>query len=518
MGNMKRREFLHNVSALSVGAYAGYSMMVPAMGDFVTDDKYLPNITHGVSSGDVSQDKAVIWSRSDRPAKMIVDVASNESFKNAKRFYGPEVLENSDFTGKTYLRGLEPGQSLFYRVQFQDLSDIKRFSAPIIGRFKTAPAEKTSVRFGWSGDTAGQGFGIDESRGGMKTYATMMGRELDFFVHSGDVCYADGPFSSEVALDDGSKWKNLTTESTSKVAESLDEFRGNFRYNLLDKNVRQFNANVPVFAQWDDHETTNNWYPGEQLTGDDRYTVKSASLLAARGKRAFFEYMPIGHDNNLRICRTISRGPLLELFFLDLRTYRGKNTSNRQTEKSSETRFLGDWQLGWLKKALLNCKSTWKFICSDMPIGLMVSDGKNFENCANGDGPALGRELEIAELLKFIKDNNLKNIVFITADVHYAASHYYDPNKAQFQEFNPFWEFVSGPLHAGTFGPGRLDNTFGPEQVFCSLPKGMKQNRPPSEDLQFFGVVEIDGETETCRVTHVNRKGESLWSRELPPA
>jgi alkaline phosphatase D len=45
--------------------------------------------------------------------------------------------------------------------------------------------------------------------------------------------------------------------------------------------------------------------------------------------------------------------------------------------------------------------------------------------------------------------------------VHYTAAHYYNPEKAAFQEFEPFWEFVSGPLHAGSFGPGDLDMTFG---------------------------------------------------------
>ena len=43
----------------------------------------------------------------------------------------------------------------------------------------------------------------------------------------------------------------------------------------------------PQLVQWDDHETVNNWYPGEILD-DDRYKIKSASLLAARGKQAFY--------------------------------------------------------------------------------------------------------------------------------------------------------------------------------------------------------------------------------------
>jgi len=53
--------------------------------------------------------------------------------------------------------------------------------------------------------------------------------------------------------------------------------------------------------------------------------------------------------------------------------------------------------------------------------------------------------------------------VWLTADVHYTAAHWYDPSAAKFQQFDPFWEFVSGPIHAGTFGPGELDQTFGPQ-------------------------------------------------------
>ena len=65
-------------------------------------------------------------------------------------------------------------------------------------------------------------------------------------------------------------------------------------------------------------------------------------------------------------------------------------------------------------------------------------------------------------------------------DVHYAAAHYYDPAKALFTNFNPFWEFVAGPLHTGTFGPNKLDNTFGTQVRFISIPEGLKPNWPPT--------------------------------------
>ena len=99
--------------------------------------------------------------------------------------------------------------------------------------------------------------------------------------------------------------------------------------------------------------------------------------------------------------------------------------------------------------------------------------------------------------------------------MHYCASHYYQPEKAVYKDFSPFWEFVSGPLHAGTFGPNTLDNTFGPEAKFIGIPSNMKPNRPPSDGLQFFGQMEIDAQTESLTVSHFDVADNLLWSKTL---
>ncbi len=476
-----------------------------------------PQITHGVQSGDPGAGGAVIWSRADRPARMVVEVATRESFADARRLVGPAALEAGDYTAKMRLGDLPAGQQVFYRVAFEDLAEPTLLSEPVEGRFRTAPGDRRSVRFVWTGDTAGQGWGIDRERGGMTGYAAMLAQNPDFFINSGDTIYADGPLQAEVALPDGGVWKNLVTEEKAKVAETLAEFRGNFKYNLLDENYLAMMAGVPMIAQWDDHETVNNWYPGE-LLADERYSVKSASLLAARANRAFHEFMPTATPalEPERVHRKISYGPLLDVFVIDMRTFRGANSDNRQPVAGPETAFLGTEQLAWLKRELLASKATWKVIASDMPIGIQVKDGDNFENAANGDGPALGREMEIAELLRFIKLNDVANTVWLTADVHYTAAHYYDPSKAQFQEFEPFWEFVSGPIHAGSFGPGQMDDTFGPQVVYSKDPAG-RANLPPSEGLQFFGLVEIDGDSQAMTVTLKDIADAALYSVTLEP-
>ncbi|MBD3624403.1 MAG: alkaline phosphatase D family protein [Rhodobacteraceae bacterium] len=479
-----------------------------------------PVFTHGVQSGDVDAASGMIWTRTDRPARVAVEVATTESFKDARQLAPLHALPESDFAVKRLIEGLPSDQEIFYRFTATDLSDVNATSEPLVGRFRTAPASRRSVRFAWSGDTAGQGWGIDDD--GMATYATMAQHQPDFFLHSGDTIYADGPMTDEVELADGSLWKNTTLiDEKRKVAETLDEFRGQWKYNMMDRHVQALNAVAPTFFQWDDHEVVNNWSPGKDLSGDDRYTEKSIDLLAARAGRAFHEMTPIrfAPSEPGRVYRKIAYSPMLDVFFLDLRSYRAANSEGLQDQPSDATRALGAEQIAWLKRELANSQATWKVIASDMPIGLVVRDGDYIEAVANGeDGSPKGREFEIADLLRFIKTAGVTNTVWFTADVHYTAAHHYSPDRAAFQDFEPFWEFVSGPLHAGTFGPNALDGTFGPEVRYVKAPtEEQGVNLPPSAGLQFFGLVDIDGTTEQMTVRLMDRGNTELWSTTLDP-
>ena len=518
MSKLSRRRFLASTGAVGVTAAAGLAM------PFYARANNRPVFTHGVQSGDVDPSSGMIWTRADRPSTITFEVATTEDFTNATPLPPMNALPESDFAVKRLLQGLPSDQTVFYRMTAADLNDINAVSEPIIGQFKTAPASKRNIRFVWSGDTAGQGWGIDET--GMKTYATMLGHQPDFFIHSGDTIYADGPMTDEVELADGSTWVNtVLTDEKRKVAETLDEFRGQWKYNMMDDHVRAMNAAVPTFFQWDDHEVVNNWSAAKDLSGDDRYTVKSVPLLSARAGRAFHEMTPIRFTpaEPGRVYRKISYGPMLDIFFLDLRSYRGPNGPSMESEMTPDSRVLGAQQVQWLKRELANSNATWKVIASDMPIGLVVWDNwkeqAGAEAIANGDnGAAAGRELEIADLLRFIKTGGINNTVWLTADVHYTAAHRYNPDNAAFQDFNPFYEFVSGPLHAGTFGPNGLDMTFGPEVVFVKAPtEEQGTNLPPSMGLQFFGLVDIDGDTEQMKVSLMDRDDNELYTITLDP-
>ena len=535
--SFSRRQLLLGGAAAAGGAVllggrradAGVARRAPAL---LRADR--PRLTHGVQSGDVLGERAIVWGKADRASRMWVEVATSERGE-FRRVRGPVVGASTAFTGKVDLDGLRPGQRHVYRVRFADLDDPTLLSEPVRGTLMAPPASKRAdVRLVWTGDCVGQGWGINPDWGGMRCFETMGAVEPDLFLFSGDCIYADGPLRPEVKNAAGEViWRNLVTPEKSKVAETLDEYRGNFLYNLLDDHYKAFMANTATVAQWDDHEVVNNWYPGEVLTYRPDYTIeKRVDVLSARSNQAFHEIMPTRQNKSEkgRIYRKIPYGPNVDVFVLDMRSYRTENSANLQGAQGPATTFLGAEQTAWLKKELKRSDATWKIIAADMPIGLWVQDyspANNphepgvqwWEGIANGDnGVAKGRELEIADILSFIKHHEIRNTVWLTADVHYCAAHYYDPSKAASTDFDGFWEFVAGPVNAGSFGPNRMDTTFGAQVVFEKAPPAGQVNLPPTAGYQFFGQVDVDGRSKAMTVKLVDVAGTVLFSQELAPA
>jgi alkaline phosphatase D len=472
-----------------------------------------PVLTHGVQSGDVSSTSGLVWTRADRPSRMIVEVSRDASFRHVRHVRGPLLTPDTDGTGKLRVTGLLPGRRWFYRVRAEDL-DGRTASEPLVGSFRTAPVGREDVRFAWSGDVAGQGWGINPDVGGMITYAALAAREPDFFIHSGDTVYSDGPLKESVTLPDGRVWRNLVTPAKTKVAETLDEFRGQFAYNMLDVNIRTFAASVPSYVQWDDHETLNNWYPGEILDLP-QYTEKRVDVLAARAFQAFHEWQPVDPRRAVdgRVYRSFGYGPNVDIFILDMRSYKDANTS----PLDGAGHILGERQARWLVDGLARSRATWKIVANDLPIGLVVPDSPSgIEGVANGlPGAPGGREHELAWVFGELARRRVHNVVWLTADVHYTAAHHYSPDRAAFTGFDPFWEFVSGPLHAGAFGPNVLDPTFGPEAVFTHSPPA--PNASPLDNFQHFGEIEVDGHSGQLTVQLHDGRGNSLWSTTLTP-
>ena len=477
---------------------------------------------YGVSAGPSGPDRAIVWAHVDRPSRLVVEYSTMANYADVRRVRGTIATAATGLNAHAEIGLFRQGQEVFYRVHFENLDRARPGSPVIEGHFRTAPAAGQRVRIAWSADVCGQGWGIDTSRGGMRLFKTMLDADPDLFIHVGDTIYADGPLREEVPLDDGTVWRNLVTPAKSKAAETLDEFRGNHLYNRLDEHYRRFAAQVGQVVMWDDHEVRDNWFHDQVLPAQAPYTEKRVAVLAARARQAFLESYPVtmARTADAQIYRSIPVGPSVEVFALDMRSYRSANNENLQSAAGPDTNLLGARQVRWLAEALTRSKATWKIVAADMPLGIVVAHqpGRH-EAVANGDdGAARGREIEIAGLLRTLQERRVRNVVWITADVHYCAAHHFDPNRATSKDFDPFWEFVAGPAHAGTFAPGVIDRTFGPEVRFTGTPANLAPNRPPDAGLQFFGLLEADPASLALTVSIVNTAGQRIFSQRLEPA
>ena len=265
------------VAGVGIGAVPG--LMAARLGGrppFLRDRDLL---TSGARTGEVTTSSAVVWSRGVREGRLMVRLSSNG--RRLRSIRGPWT----DSRARPHRAGgarrpRRRAATTRRRCWFASPDGTESTRERV--RFRTAPIHAAAQSFVWSGDTCGQGWGINEELGGLTAYRAMLGTRPDFFIHCGDTIYGDEPMEETVLEPGGEIWRNLLTDAVTHVAETLEDFRGRHRYPLLDDNVRALYAEVPTISQWDDHETANNWYPGE-LIDDERFTERRCDVLAARG-------------------------------------------------------------------------------------------------------------------------------------------------------------------------------------------------------------------------------------------
>ena len=502
-----RRQFISKLS----GVIASPAIITPA------HSKY--PIIDGIASGDVTENSAVIWGRTNRIARMLVEWSTTPKLVNPFRTAGPLVTARSGYTGQVLIKHLPPGQDIFYRVKFGE----KRNNDSRIGHLRT-PSQIKDVTFLFGGDQCGGGWGINPHWGGLRLFEVMRRTNPDFLIHLGDRIYSDTPILERTSTPEGNIWKNITTPAKSLVAESVAEYRGNYSYNFLDKHYRNFCLEIPTLTTWDDHEVTNNWWPGRELTRRimfrKGYVQNDVNILAENGRQAFFDFTPMlrfQNDPN-RIYRKISYGKNIDIFILDCRSYRSANNRNHQAKPGKNTSLLGNIQVNWLKSALSQSNALWKIIANPLPVAHKRKHQRpRYDKFSNSDdGPPLGREHEIATILSHIKNQGIRNTVWLAADVHYSAAHSFHPDRAKFKDFDPFWEFISGPFHTR---PGRAmhyDKTFGAERHYRT-PRAPRGNIPPSAGYVYFGHGNINAKSGDLTISIRDLKNNILFQKNLYP-
>lgn len=111
-----RRGFLKTatVTAAGVAVPAWMARRAPAV---IAAEAQRPQALQGLHFGDPADGAAVVWSRSDRPSRMLIDWSYDESFARARRIVGPHALDTTVVFSKAPPAG-QSNLSPFSGLQF----------------------------------------------------------------------------------------------------------------------------------------------------------------------------------------------------------------------------------------------------------------------------------------------------------------------------------------------------------------------------------------------------------------
>ncbi len=372
-------------AAAAASADAGAAMVFP-MPDAAP-------FSYGVAAGDATDTAFIAWTRTTGPGSVTLEVATDDGFSTiveTQTGLTPSVA--GDNTVKTEVTGLTAATQYFYR--FSQGADVSR-----VGRILTAPtaASTAPVRFVWTGD----------ANAFFKPYTvldTILGDAPDLFLYIGDTIYGDDP------------------RSGTGVATVRADYHVKYKENRDDASLRNVLASAGTVAIWDDHEVTNDFY------GTDPSPALQAQMTA--GNAAFRDYAPI-RDNTgdpMQLYRNFQWGQAAEFFLIDDRQYRDSQAYVTEpaclsagvpttlpagacvTEINNPARtYLGATQKAWLKTELLNSTAKFKFVMNGPLITTLL-----FLPYDRWEGYAAERQ----EIIDYIKLNNIKNVIFLSTDIH----------------------------------------------------------------------------------------------------
>ncbi len=460
---------------------------------------------HGFAFMDVTDRTAVFWTRAPVEGEVEVDLVSPGG---SRRTLSIDVDVERDFVASERIRGLEAATT--YQVEVR-LPTKSGNGWTLRGKLRTAPkrTDPVSARLAFGGDVGGQNVCRDESRG-YPLFGVISARNPDLFVGLGDMIYADD------ACKLRGRYGNVQVPGEVEPASELAGFRSRWRYNRNDPSWIALTATTPYVPVWDDHEVVNDFGPEH-----DSPAGQPDVHLLPPGRRAFLENNPIAQAPSTRLYRHLRWGRHLQLFILDTRQYRDANS--RIDEFVLPKTMLGPDQISWLLASLTISDATWNVVVSSVPIsiptGALPEPSVGRDGWANHD-QATGFENELRELLATLYQAGVRNLIWITTDVHFASVQRYRPFPL-YPEF-VLHEVATGPLNAGVFPTDQLDESFHPERLFRWPPQSEGANEIEiasfEEALHWFnfGELEVDAEGKlTIRV--VNGEGISVYEETLSP-
>jgi phosphodiesterase/alkaline phosphatase D-like protein len=421
-----------------------------------------------VAAGDATTSSEILWTRTvDANTKqgirtdLTAQVSTDANFTTIAKTYTVTSDPNRDYTAKLDATGLNSNTKYYYRFQTGG------GDTSAVGTFKTAAdvTAKVGVKFAFSGDADGL----------MRPYASTQNfnsLNLDYFLFEGDTIYettsglgtqtAPGnnfsatavpstintviPITdanaSQALIDYQRKYlENLQPTTPGGFAGLTTLYASQGNYTLLDNhelgNRQLINGGAPSALATD---TTVNNQNGSNNTAYDANktgTFINDSTGFKTLVQAYSNYQPIREktvsapndartDGTQQLYLAQQWGRNSVFLNLDTRSYRdvrlkqanGSTDDTGSRADNPDRTMLGKTQLAWLKQTLLDAQKNgtiWKFVATSDPIDQIGAIGSGEDGGKSWIG---GYRAERNDLLKFIADNQIKNVVFMATDDH----------------------------------------------------------------------------------------------------
>ena len=375
---------------------------------------------HGVASGDPLEDRVIIWTRvtpevmDGNPIEVDWKMATDPNLENVLQSGTVQATDSADYTVKVDVTGLDAGGTYYYGFSALDKNSLT-------GKTKTTPTGDQSdhLKFGVVSCSNFQG-------GYFNAYQRLAERrDLDAIIHLGDYIYEYG----DQVFGDSSLFDDRPLEPLNEII-TLEEYRTRYSTYRLDTSLIRVHQQHPFIVVWDDHESANNSY----TDGAQNHTEGAEGAWEDRkqvSKQAYFEWLPIRETDGRKVYRTIRYGNLMDLFMIDSRLEgRDQQINDPFAPELQDTNrtMLGSEQKSWLLEQLESSVAKWKMIGNQVVfapvnvgwIALIDSDTTTGYSLAQGLAQDMwnGYPAERTQILDFIQQKEIDNIVVLTGDLH----------------------------------------------------------------------------------------------------
>jgi alkaline phosphatase D len=373
--------------------------------------KYLQS---GPMVGYADMKEVLLWAQTTQPATVQFEYWPIDSPKVKYTTRKVKTKSYSAFTAKCIADQVEPGTKYAYQLKINNkvvaLPYATTFSTQSLWQWRTDPPAFTvaagscnyinETPYDRPGKPYGSEFGI---------FQAILDKKPDAMLWLGDNTYLrEVDWSTRTGIMD----RYTHTRSTKEMQPLL--------------------ASVPNYATWDDHDFGPN-------DADKTWVHKQTSLEAFK---YFWGNPTFGVEGEPGVATAFQLNDI-DFISLDNRYYRTPNYCKTCPNKTQ----LGATQKQWLLESLAS---------SNAPFKIVMLGGQVLTSVESSETYIRFFKEERAEILQFIEDNNIKNVIFLDGDRHFT-----ELSKITNAKGNVVYDMTTSSLTAGSFadGPTKEQNT-----------------------------------------------------------